>query len=90
MKTLTTVKATMIILANIATANVEAHGDHPSADRLASTQISEVIYDNPAYNRGIHGYPNLVPSVPIAKIDPIYVDKAHGPAIYSYPSNAKR
>lgn len=64
-----------------------AHGDRVSHDYMDNTQIAEVVYDSPAFNRGIHSYPIIVPQVPIAKINGFYVDRANGPAIYSYPKS---
>lgn len=86
MKTFNTI---CLVLAIIAATNVWAHGDHVMMDQSNShgqqNQVNEVIYDNPSYNRGIHSYPNYVKPEPWSTPEILYVDKASGQAIYSYP-----
>ena len=82
MKTLATIS---IIMATAAASNVYAHGDHATMDHVQNHQITEVLYDNPAFNRGIHSYPNYIESREWDQQKIFYVDKASGPAIYSYP-----
>lgn len=78
---------TLVLIASLTLANTSyAHGDHISNHSLESNQVTEVVYDNPAYNRGIHSYPNLLTAQPIEEAV-IYVKKAYGQAIYSYPHN---
>jgi hypothetical protein len=88
MKTQANIQTIVAIASVIASGAVSAHGDQLTTANLAKTQVVEVVYDDPAYNRGIHGYPNLVPSVPVERGNILYVDKAVGQAIYSYPRNA--
>ncbi len=82
MKTLQTIA---IIMVMASAANVYAHGDHTTMDNVKNQQIAEVVYDNPAYNRGIHSYPNYIESKEWNQQEIFYVNKASGPAIYSYP-----
>ena len=78
-------KLIISLIAMIASTAVNAHGEHT----IEQTVVTAVHYDTSAYNRGIHSYPILVPAEVISNINIIYVDKAVGPAIYSYPTNAK-
>lgn len=88
MNTISTIKIAAVIATVLMAANVHAHGDRIEAHGgEAATRIVEVVYDNPAYNRGIHGYANPVAAQTIGKVRAIYVDKAYGQAIYSYPGN---
>lgn len=79
---------TIVVVASLFSGAAVAHGDRAVGSGQPKTAAVQVLYDDPAYNRGIHSYPMLVPSVPIATVDMVYVDKANGQAIYSYPSNA--
>lgn len=88
MKNLTTLQIAIVLTAAVST-GVQAHGDQTSSGTVANSLVTEVMYDNPAYNRGIHSYPNPVAPVEIAEKQLIYVDKAHGQAIYSYAGNTK-
>ncbi|OAI19506.1 hypothetical protein A1507_06885 [Methylomonas koyamae] len=89
MKTTNIIK-TLVIAAGLFSGAAVAHGDRAVGSGHAASAAVQVLYDDPAYNRGIHSYPMLVPSVPIATVDMVYVDKANGQAIYSYPSNSEQ
>ncbi|CAD6881507.1 hypothetical protein [Methylomonas albis] len=89
MKTLSTLQIAIVLTAAIASTGVQAHGDQITSGTVANGLVTEVMYDNPAYNRGIHGYPNPVAPLVIAEKQLIYVDQAHGQAIYSYAGNTK-
>lgn len=89
MKTTQIIKITTIAIALFSGA-AWTHGDRGIGSGHTKSTAVQVIYDDPAYNRGIHSYPMLVPSVPIAEVDMVYVDKANGQAIYSYPTNSDR
>lgn len=82
MKTFTIIS---MIAAMAASTNLYAHGDHATMDHVQNHQITEVLYDNPAFNRGIHSYPNYIETQQWNQQQIFYVDKASGPAIYSYP-----
>lgn len=64
-----------------------AHGDHIISGHNTS-QITEITYDHSAYNRGIHSYPVLVAPRVLNENDVVYIDRASGQAIFSYPRNA--
>ncbi|OHX38192.1 hypothetical protein BJL95_13695 [Methylomonas sp. LWB] len=88
MNTSKTIKIAAVIATVLMAANVRAHGDRIEDNSgEAKTAIAEVVYDNPAYSRGIHSYPNPIAEHPMGKARAIYVDKAYGQAIYSYPGN---
>jgi hypothetical protein len=89
MKNLTTIQATIVIAAALVSTAVEAHGEHITANAIASSLVTEIVYDSPAHNRGIHGYPNPLAPVVIDEKSWIYIDKAHGQAVYSYPGVTK-
>jgi hypothetical protein len=61
-----------------------AHGDQIFVGDQKSL-VTEITYDDPAYNRGIHSYPNLIAPRTMDENDVIYIDKANGQAIFSYP-----
>lgn len=89
MKTQACIKSAFAIATLVLSATVHAHGDHTTTDNLDKTRIGQVFYDSPAYNRGIHSYPYLVPPVPFEKGHWLYIDKSEGQAIYSYPRNTE-
>lgn len=88
MKTQVIIAVSLLALSS-AYSSAYAHGEHKIFGTLES-RVIEVVYDTPAYNRGIHSYPNLVPAAPFAQLEMIYMDQAAGQAIYSYPSAGQK
>ncbi|MCQ8116339.1 hypothetical protein [Methylomonas rosea] len=89
MKTLNTIQVAVVLTAVLASTSAQAHGDRITSGSFFDNWVAEVVYDNPAYNRGMHSYPNPLAPVVVAEKDIIYIDKAYGQAIYSYPRNTK-
>ncbi|CAD6873019.1 hypothetical protein [Methylomonas fluvii] len=89
MKTLNTIQLAIVLTAALVSTGVQAHGDRTMSGNFLSSLIAEVVYDDPSFNRGIHGYPHPLAPAVVAEKEMIYVDKAHGQAIYSYPRNTK-
>ncbi|MDT4290132.1 hypothetical protein RO575_11235 [Methylomonas sp. MO1] len=89
MKTLNTIQVAIVLTAALVSTSVQAQGDRIASGGFLNSWVAEVVYDNPAHNRGIHSYPNPLAPVVVAEKDMIYVDKAYGQAIYSYPRNTK-
>jgi hypothetical protein len=54
----------------------------------ADTRTGELIYNNHAYIYAIPGAPNPAADRTVQDAEIMYADKAYGPAIYSYPTNA--
>lgn len=89
MKTVTIVQTATVLTIAILSNTAHAHGDSITTGNRAASLVTEVLYDNPAYNRGVHSYPNPVAPKLIAKDHIVYIDKAHGQAVYSYPRNTQ-
>jgi len=86
MKTQVIITASIVLTATLSSAVAYAHGDHITAETMLKNRVVEIIYDDPAINRGIHSYFNPIAAKTIDKSGQFYVSQAFGPAIYSYPS----
>jgi len=88
MKTQVIITASIVLTATLSSAVAYAHGDHITAETMLKNRVVEIVYDDPAINRGIHSYFNPIAAKTIGKDGQFYVSQAYGPAIYSYPSAA--
>ncbi|WP_045223814.1 hypothetical protein [Methyloterricola oryzae] len=75
------------IVSASATGNAWAHGAqdagmHPIAD-------AAIVYNNTAYAQTQSSPPQTASAGEAATVLVLYVDQAHGPAIYSYPGRAE-
>ena len=79
-------KTTTHTIAVIAALTVATLGTVPTkADSVDGTNA--LIYNNRAYVHAIQGSPNPVADSAVKGAEIVYVDKAYGQAIFSYPTN---